>query len=106
MHEEPVNAVDASWDGLMIVCGVANSSLGLLDLRDNAYRTLLRSHMAFIKAIDVQPATGHILTLSDDRTLKIWDVDSLEALFEFASPHDAPLCVSYHPEAPAFVCGF
>ena len=36
-------------------------------------------------------------TISDDKSIRVWDVDSMRQLYDFASPNDVPTCVSCHP---------
>ncbi len=43
-HEGTVGAVEISPDGLKVVCGTLNGSLGILDKSNQRYRTVLRSH--------------------------------------------------------------
>ena len=105
-HEGPVVSVDISMDRYNIVCGTSNCTIGSLDISTNAYRTLLRSHTAPILAIDVHPATGMLLTASEDKTLRIWSPEHFEEQFEFFSPQDLPLTVSFHPSLNLFACGF
>lgn len=105
-HEGPVVSVDISADRFSIVCGTSNCTIGSLDMSTNAYRTLLRSHTAPIIALDIHPITGMLLTASADKTLRIWSPDSFEEQFEFFSPQDLPLTVSFHPTTAFFACGF
>lgn len=53
-----MTAVDISPDGLTVICGTANCTLGILDMTNNAYKTLLRSHVDMIVDIDVHDKTG------------------------------------------------
>ena len=105
-HEDGVCAVDVTWDGLLVACGTSNCNLGLLDMNTNAYRTILRSHKATIIALDVHRVTGEILTLSTDRTIRIWKKETFEESYEFTSPQDEPLVASFHPTIDLFACGF
>ena len=47
-----------------------------------------------------------IITVSRDKTIRLWDVDTLDEVYEFSSPEDQPLCISAHPKLPIFSCGF
>jgi WD40 repeat protein len=105
-HEGPVVSVDISMDRYNIVCGTSNCTIGSLDISTNAYRTLLRSHTAPVLAVDIHPASGMLLTASEDKTLRIWSPEHFEEQFEFFSPQDLPLTVSFHPLQNLFACGF
>lgn len=73
-HEGTVNAVDISADGLKVVCGTQYGSLGILDKSNQRYRTLLRSHTSDILQMDFHVAKKNIITVSRDRTIRLWDV--------------------------------
>ena len=96
-HEGPVSAVDISNDGLKVVCGTLYGSIGILDKSNQNYKTLLRSHTDQILALDFHRIKMNIITVSKDKTIRLWDVRSLEEVYEFSSPFDQPLCVSAHP---------
>ena len=36
-------------------------------------------------------------TCSDDRTIRVWDIDSMRQLYDFATPDDSPTAVCCHP---------
>jgi WD40 repeat protein len=105
-HEDGVCAVDVTWDGLLVACGTSNCNLGLLDMNTNAYRTILRSHKSTIIALDVHRISGDILTISTDRTIRVWKKETFEESYEFTSPQDEPLVASFHPTTESFACGF
>ncbi|CAG9312063.1 unnamed protein product [Blepharisma stoltei] len=105
-HEDTVTAVDISSDGLHVVCGTSNCTVGILGMTTNAYKTLLRSHTSNIVALDVHPKFGSILTASEDRTIRVWTPETFEELYEFTSIEDAPITLSFHPVLNNFACGF
>lgn len=105
-HEGPVSAVDISNDGLKVVCGTLYGSIGILDKSNQNYKTLLRSHTDDILALDFHRVKMNIITVSKDKTIRLWDVKSLEEVYEFSSPFDQPLCVAAHPSSSTFACGF
>ena len=47
-----------------------------------------------------------IITVSKDKTIRLWDVSTMDQVYEFSSPVDQVLCVAAHPSLPLFSCGF
>ena len=39
----------------------------------------------------------NIITVSRDKTIRLWDVETFDEVYEFSSPVDQPLCISSHP---------
>lgn len=105
-HEGTVCAVDISPDGLKVVCGTLYGSLGILDKSNQKYRTLLRSHTDQILNMDFHLLKRNIITVSRDKTIRLWDIDNSDQVYEFSSPIDQPLTVAAHPYLPLFSCGF
>lgn len=105
-HEADVTSVDVSGDGMVVIAGTLNCALGSLDMTNNSYRTLLRAHASPIISIDVQPATGLLLTIAKDLTMRVWNFQNGEEMYEFTSLQDEPTAISFHPTQPFFVCGF
>ena len=73
-----MSAVDISNDGLKIVCGTLCGSIGILDKSNYNYKPLLRSHTDEILAIDFHKVKMNIITVSKDKTIRLWDVIYLE----------------------------
>jgi WD40 repeat protein len=48
----------------------------------------------------------NIITASRDKTIRLWDIKTMEEVYEFSSPFDQPLSISAHPSEPIFACGF
>lgn len=105
-HEGPVSAVDISNDGLKVVCGTLYGSIGILDKSNQNYKTLLRSHTDEIVAVDFHIPKKNIITASRDKTIRLWDIKTMEEVYEFSSPYDQPLSLAAHPTEPIFACGF
>ena len=105
-HEGTVSAVDISSDGLKVVCGTIYGSIGVLDKSNQNYKTLLRSHTSEILAMDFHKGKGCILSISRDRTIRLWDIETYDEVYEFSSSVDQPISVSAHPTLPIFVVGF
>lgn len=77
-HEGTVCAVDISPDGLKVVCGTSYGSLGILDKSNQKYRTLLRSHTGQILDMDFHIAKRNVVTVSRDKTIRLWDVENFD----------------------------
>lgn len=105
-HEGTVCAVDISPDGLKVVCGTLYGSLGILDKSNQRYRTLLRSHTDQIIQMEFHLVKRNIITVSKDKTIRLWDVETFDQVYEFSSPIDQPLSIAAHPFLPLFSCGF
>lgn len=105
-HEGTVCSVDLSADGLKVACGTLNGSLGVLNKSNQRYWTLLRSHTASIIAMDFHIPKKNMITLSEDETIRLWDLTTFDQVVEFSCKIDLPLCVAAHPQLPIFSCGF
>lgn len=49
---------------------------------------------------------GEYCTVSLDGTIRGWDVQSHQQLFELAAPGEVIQCCSYHPDRHELACGF
>lgn len=106
-HDGTVSAVDISPDGNKIICGTANGCLGMVDITKEKYVTLLRSHSDEIIAADYNMGKNYIITVSRDKTIRLWGVDvNFQKIYEFVSPNDQAISVSSHPQLALFACGF
>jgi len=106
-HEGVVCALDISLNASMVICGIANNGIGLLDLGNQSYRVVMRAHHEEIRQIEFHPYTNNIITLSDDFTIRVWDSVKFEQLYEFAYSRDDPCnCISCFPNGAYFAAGF
>ncbi|XP_052262541.1 WD repeat-containing protein 90-like isoform X2 [Dreissena polymorpha] len=105
-HEGPVTAVDFSADGLKILAGTPMGNLGMLDITSRGYTTMMRSHVGSIRSVAVDPYRKHIATVAEDNTIRVWDSESLQQLYDFSAPNECPCTISYHPSRQIFACGF
>lgn len=105
LEQQAINAVDISPDGLKVVCGTIHGSIGILDKSNQEYKTLIRSHTEEIIAIDFHKTKNHIISISKDKTIRLWSIESYDEVYEFTA-HDQPISVSAHPSKPIFACGF
>jgi WD40 repeat protein len=38
-----------------------------------------------------------VITVSKDKTIRLWDLATMDQVYEFSSPVDQALCVAAHP---------
>jgi len=57
------------------VCGTVNGSLGLVDMNEEKYKTLLRSHADEIIAADYNTLRNNVITISKDKMIRLWELD-------------------------------
>ena len=103
-HDSTIQAVSISPDRVEILCGTENSCVGILDIPNQKYKTLIRSHTQPILAADARK--NLLFTLSQDKTIRVWDARNAQQLYEFASNEDQALSVAIHPTKDIFCCGF
>lgn len=105
-HEGPVTASRLSGDGLKILAGTSTGNLGILDVPSRQYSTLMRSHTGRISCFSVDPQHQHLASVSEDHTIRVWDLNSLQQLYDFSAADECPCCVTYHPKKQILACGF
>nr|XP_046233487.1 WD repeat-containing protein 90 isoform X2 [Scatophagus argus] len=104
-HEGPVSLVSVSSDSLRVLAGTSTGNLGFLDVTSRDYNTLMRSHTDTVLGFSVDGIRRHLTTASSDGTVRIWNMDSLQQLYDFVS-EDRPCSVAFHPSEQVFSCGF
>ncbi|KAK7003519.1 WD repeat-containing protein 90 [Biomphalaria glabrata] len=105
-HEGPVTITRLSADGLKIIAGTASGNLGVLDVTTRQYTTLMRSHTGSVLCFALDPVRKQLATASADNTIRVWDVESLQQLYDFSAPDECPCSINYHPHRQIFACGF
>jgi WD40 repeat protein len=85
-HESFVSNIDIKIDGLKVLCGNNSNGLGIIDLTNQSYRTVLRSHCDKIK--EVECYGNMMISLSEDLTIRVWDIEKQEQLYEFNYSND------------------
>ncbi|KAF3853462.1 hypothetical protein F7725_014150, partial [Dissostichus mawsoni] len=104
-HEGPVSLVSVSSDSLQVLAATSTGNLGFLDVSSRGYNTLMRSHTDTVLGFSVDGIRRHLTSASSDGTVRIWNMDSLHQLYDFAS-EDSPCSVAFHPSEQVFSCGF
>ncbi|XP_045705221.1 WD repeat-containing protein 90 isoform X2 [Phyllostomus hastatus] len=105
-HEGPISSVRLSPDGLRVLSTTSSGHLGFLDIPTREYSVLMRSHMAPVLALATEYNQGQLATVSQDHTVRVWDLATLQQLYDFVSPEEAPCAVTFHPTQPVLFCGF
>ncbi|KAL8597433.1 hypothetical protein ACOMHN_050931 [Nucella lapillus] len=105
-HEGSVTSVSLSSDGMKILAGTSTGNLGLLDVSSRDYTTVMRSHTGRVLSLAVDPYRKHMATVSQDHTIRVWDAETLQQLYDFSAPDECPSTICYHPSRQVFVCGF
>ncbi|KAG8432147.1 hypothetical protein GDO86_016689 [Hymenochirus boettgeri] len=105
-HEGPVSCVLISPEGLRVLSGTSSGELGVLDVPSREYHTLMRSHTNSLLAFSCHPTHPLLATVSNDNTIRIWDMLSLQQLYDFTAEEETPCAVTFHPRCRSFACGF
>ena len=105
-HAAPVTALSVSADCLRIAIGTNNGTVGVMDVATHGYRTVVRSHESIVLALAMDPHNREFTTTASDGTIRIWDLDSYDQLYEFLAPGECAKCVVYHPRSYVIACGF
>jgi WD40 repeat protein len=60
-----------------------------------------------VLAIDIQRSNNYLISLSEDLTIRIWNISKREQVYEFSFPkEDKCLTISAHPSKLFFAGGF
>uniref|UniRef100_A0A8C6VNU7 WD repeat domain 90 n=1 Tax=Naja naja TaxID=35670 RepID=A0A8C6VNU7_NAJNA len=105
-HNNPVSSVRISPDNLKVLCTTATGNVGCLDIQSRNYCTIMRSHVGTVLAFSVDSSQKQLATVSEDNTIRIWNVESMQQLYEFTASDEVPCTVAFHPLQPIFACGF
>lgn len=106
-HEGIIISLDVSLDGLKVACGTSDNSISVLELTNQSYKTLFRSHSDTITSLKYQQDSNVLLSLSKDSTIRIWDANTLDQIYEFTyRKEDECLSIDFHPRERFFVGGF
>lgn len=81
-HEGPVTVVGITVDGLNMLAGTSTGNLGYLDVSTRNYTTVMRSHTGRVLCMSLDPVRRQMATVSEDHTIRLWDLDSLQQVRE------------------------
>ena len=87
-HESAVTSLSVSDDALRLLVGTESRTMGVLDVCTHSYTTTMRSHFGSITAIarDVSGTRDEFATVSDDGTVRVWNLSTGNQKYEFVSP--------------------
>uniref|UniRef100_A0A672TSY4 WD repeat domain 90 n=1 Tax=Strigops habroptila TaxID=2489341 RepID=A0A672TSY4_STRHB len=105
-QEAPVTCVCISPDGRRILCTTAAGYLGYLDLQSWDSNTLMRSHGDSVLAFSMEGVWKQMATVSQDSTIRVWDLVSMQQLYDFTAAEGTPCAVAFHPTQQILACGF
>ncbi|XP_071427702.1 WD repeat-containing protein 90 [Pithys albifrons albifrons] len=105
-HEAPVSSVSISPDSHKVLCTTASGNLGYVDIQSRDYNTLMRSHKGAVLGFSVGGIRKQIATVSQDNTIRVWDLVSMQQLYDFAAAAETPCAVAFHPTWKILACGF
>ncbi|XP_074053166.1 WD repeat-containing protein 90 isoform X2 [Macrotis lagotis] len=105
-HEGAVCSVSISPDGLRVLSTTSTGNLGFLDIQSRRYNTLVRSHADLILAFAVEGHLKQLATVSQDNTIRIWDLVTMQQLYDFITTEETPCAITFHPTQQVFICGF
>ncbi|XP_049647753.1 WD repeat-containing protein 90 isoform X1 [Accipiter gentilis] len=105
-HEAPVSSVCISPDSHKVLCTTAAGNLGYLDIQSRDYNTLMRSHEDSVLAFSVEGIWKQMATVSQDNTIRVWDLVSMQQLYDFTAADEMPCAVAFHPTQQILACGF
>ncbi|XP_077172586.1 WD repeat-containing protein 90 isoform X2 [Paroedura picta] len=105
-HDNPVTSVSIGPGSLKVLCTTASGSVGCLDVRSRDYCTVMRSHTDSVLAFSVEGLQQELATVSQDNTIRVWNLETMQQLYEFSASEETPCAVSFHPSQPIFACGF
>ena len=94
-------------DSTQVACGTSAGTLSILDLTNNNFKTIVRSHTSNVTQIVYHSYSNSMISLSADLTIRLWDADQFEQTYEFSYPNtDICTCLSGNPNALQFAAGF
>ncbi|KAM6407489.1 WD repeat-containing protein 90 [Rhynochetos jubatus] len=105
-HEAPVSSVSISLDSRKVLCTTTTGNLGYLDIQSRDYNTLMRSHEDSVLAFSVEGIWKRMATVSQDNTIRVWDLVSMQQLYDFTAAEEMPCAVAFHPAQEILACGF
>uniref|UniRef100_A0A8C3KEF7 WD repeat-containing protein 90 n=1 Tax=Calidris pygmaea TaxID=425635 RepID=A0A8C3KEF7_9CHAR len=105
-HKAPVSSVCISPDSRKVLCTTVAGNVGYLTIQSQDYNTLMRSHQDSVLAFSVEGLWKQMATVSQDGTIRVWDLVSMQQLYDFTAADETPSAVAFHPTRRILACGF
>jgi WD40 repeat protein len=92
-----VNRVKCAHDSRCLILALENHKVVLLDAHSNDPRVhaVLRGHTGPVRDCDVSRDNKYAVSASDDRTLRVWDLDTYSCVQQCVGHYDAVLACSF-----------
>ena len=107
-HDSPIEAIAVSPDGLKILAGTRDGTLGVLDMASQQYQSKLKSHSKEVTCVAFKQIPEHpvieFATGSLDGSVCVWSIPSCEQLCEFVNCEDECHVVVFNRDT--LVCGY
>ncbi len=94
-HEAPIGLVRFSPDCFRIATCTINGNLGVLDIKQKEYVTLIRSHSDSILDAAIDSQSRYIATCSLDGTVRVWNFGTCKQLYDFQQDGESPTRVCF-----------
>lgn len=77
-----------------------------MDIVQKSYSTITRSHVLPILQFSFEHIHKQIATVSEDKSIKLWDMEHFSQVYDFQSTTECPTSVTCHPFQAELACGF
>ena len=101
-HMSPVNKVDFSPDGRLVVTASDDRKAKIVDLSTGRVR-VLRGHKRPVVDVEFSPDGRRVLTASEDRTARLWDAQTREELHKLSGHRAELTSASFSPDGKLVV---
>jgi len=108
-HSDNVNSICFSPDGATIISGSDDRSIGVWDLAFSPFRGnwlcdsigkkyILKGHCGAVRCVSFSPDGKHVLSGSDDCTIRLWNIETYKLLGIFKGHSDSVRSVCFSPD--------
>ncbi|KAK9704876.1 hypothetical protein RND81_07G017100 [Saponaria officinalis] len=104
-HQQLVNSVAFSPDGLWLASGSFDKSVRLWNPRTGKFVCVLRGHVAPVYQICWSPDSRFLVSASKDSTVKVWDIRTHRLKHDLPGHEDAVYAVDWSPNGEMVASG-
>jgi ribosome assembly protein 4 len=104
-HQQPINFVSFSPNGIWLVSTSFDKSIKLWNGMTGQLVTTFRGHSAAVYSCSWSPDSKHIISASKDNTLKVWDIEHKTMLRDFYGHSDEIFVVDWNPNGSIVASG-